>query len=220
MSNKIPFLKQIEQLQKEFSKKNPPVHLWNPPLSGDMDMRIATDGRWFHEGDPIQRQPLVNLFASILKKEADEYFLVTPVEKWRIQVDCAPFVVTSMQVIEVSKSKNQELTPTTFPEKNNQQHSIAFTTNTDETVIADSDHSLWVESSGVKANKLSNEEGDDSKQSEDVLPFVRVRDNLDALIHRNVYYELVELALSNEECSEEDVFVFSAGQRFSLLPVS
>ncbi|MDC0737614.1 DUF1285 domain-containing protein [Cognatishimia sp. SS12] len=77
----------------------PPVHLWNPPLSGDMDMRIARDGTWFHEGSPIQRPALVKLFSSILKKEGAEYCLVTPVEKWRITVEDAPFVA-----LDVSRS--------------------------------------------------------------------------------------------------------------------
>jgi hypothetical protein len=70
----------------------PPVHLWNPPFCGDLDMRIARDGTWFYLGTPIGRAPLVKLFSSILKREGDRYFLVTPVEKVGITVDDAPFV--------------------------------------------------------------------------------------------------------------------------------
>lgn len=70
----------------------PPVHLWNPPFCGRIDMRIARDGTWFYAGTPIGRAPLVRLFASILKREGDDYFLVTPVEKVQITVDDAPFV--------------------------------------------------------------------------------------------------------------------------------
>jgi hypothetical protein len=69
-----------------------PVHLWNPPFCGDLDMRIARDGTWFYLGTPIGRKPLVRLFASILKREEDRYYLVTPVEKVGITVDDAPFV--------------------------------------------------------------------------------------------------------------------------------
>ena len=69
----------------------PPVHLWNPPFCGDLDMRIARDGTWFYLGTPIGRKPLVKLFSSILKREGDRYFLVTPVEKVGITVDDAPF---------------------------------------------------------------------------------------------------------------------------------
>lgn len=72
--------------------KLPPVHLWNPPFCGDLDMRIARDGTWFYLGTPIGRFELVKLFSSILKLEEDKYFLVTPVEKVGITVDDAPFV--------------------------------------------------------------------------------------------------------------------------------
>ena len=69
----------------------PPVHLWNPPYCGDIDMRIATDGTWFYQKTPIGRMPLVKLFASVLKVEDGKHFLVTPVEKCGIAVDDAPF---------------------------------------------------------------------------------------------------------------------------------
>lgn len=75
------------------SKKGPPpVHLWNPPFCGDIDMRIARDGTWFHEGTPIGRAPMVKLFSSILKVEDGKYYLVTPVEKVGIRVDDAPLL--------------------------------------------------------------------------------------------------------------------------------
>ena len=73
-------------------KGPPPVHLWNPPFCGDLDMRIARDGTWFYLGTPIGRPALVRLFASILKREGERYYLVTPVEKVGITVDDAPFV--------------------------------------------------------------------------------------------------------------------------------
>jgi uncharacterized protein len=74
-----------------------PVHLWNPPLSGDIDIRIARDGRWFHEGGEIRRAGLVRVFSSILKREGEDYFLVTPVEKWRIVVEDVPFVAVDVE---------------------------------------------------------------------------------------------------------------------------
>jgi hypothetical protein len=73
-------------------KGPPPVHLWNPPFCGDLDIRIARDGTWFYLGTPIGRAPLVRLFSSILRREGDRFFLVTPVEKVGIRVDDAPFV--------------------------------------------------------------------------------------------------------------------------------
>ena len=77
----------------------PPVHLWNPPFCGDLDMRIARDGTWFYEGTPIGRPGLVKLFASILKREEGKYFLVTPVEKVGITVDDAPFVAVDFDAV-------------------------------------------------------------------------------------------------------------------------
>ncbi len=74
------------------TKGPPPVHLWNPPFCGDLDMRIARDGTWFYLGTPIGRFELVKLFSSILKLEDGKYFLVTPVEKVGLTVDDAPFV--------------------------------------------------------------------------------------------------------------------------------
>jgi hypothetical protein len=74
----------------------PPVHLWNPPFCGDLDMRIARDGTWFYMGTPIGRPALVRLFSTILKRENGKHFLVTPVEKVGIRVDDAPFLAVEM----------------------------------------------------------------------------------------------------------------------------
>ncbi|MFN0193326.1 MAG: DUF1285 domain-containing protein [Aestuariivirga sp.] len=77
----------------------PPVEKWNPPFCGDIDMRIAGDGTWFYMNSPIGRKPLMKLFASVLRHDADgKYYLVTPVEKCGIQVDDAPFVAIRMEV--------------------------------------------------------------------------------------------------------------------------
>ena len=76
----------------------PPVHLWNPPFCGDLDMEIRRDGSWWYLGTPIGRHALVRLFASILKREGGRYFLVTPVEKVGIRVQDAPFLATDFRV--------------------------------------------------------------------------------------------------------------------------
>ena len=78
------------------NKGPPPVHLWNPPYCGEMDMRIARDGTWFHEGTPIGRTRMVKLFSSILKREGDRFYLVTPVEKVGIRVEDAPFLAVDL----------------------------------------------------------------------------------------------------------------------------
>jgi hypothetical protein len=106
-------------------KGPPPVHLWNPPYCGDIDMRIAADGTWYYLKTPIGRPALVKLFASVLKKEADKYFLVTPVEKCGIAVEDAPFLAVEMRV---------EETPT--------GHILHFRTNVDDWVACGPDHAL------------------------------------------------------------------------------
>ena len=106
-------------------KGPPPVHLWNPPFCGDLDMRIARDGTWFYLGTPIGRRPLVKLFASVLKREGDAYFLVTPVEKVGIKVDDAPFVAVDFTV--AGEDAAQVLT---------------FTTNVDDTAEAGEGHPI------------------------------------------------------------------------------
>src|SRR5919205_3688970 len=84
--------------RKAGQKGPPPVHLWNPPFCGDLDMRIAADGTWFYMKTPIGRPALVKLFASVLKREGDKYFLVTPVEKCGIVVEDAPFLAVELEV--------------------------------------------------------------------------------------------------------------------------
>jgi hypothetical protein len=84
--------------KRETAKGTPPVHLWNPPNCGDIDIRIAADGTWHYLKTPIGRPALVKLFASVLKREGDKHFLVTPVEKCGIVVDDAPFLAVEMWV--------------------------------------------------------------------------------------------------------------------------
>src|SRR4030095_17142040 len=80
------------------NKGLPPVERWNPLYCGEIDMRIAADGTWFYQKTPIGRPALVKLFASVLKRDGDPHFLVTPVEKVGITVDDAPFLAVEMTV--------------------------------------------------------------------------------------------------------------------------
>lgn len=109
-------------------KGPPPVHLWNPPFCGDIDMRIARDGTWFHDGTPIGRPAMVRLFSGILKREGDKYFLVTPVEKVGIVVDDAPFL--AVDFIVTGQGDTQAL---------------HFRTLTDDEMTAGADHPIRVQ---------------------------------------------------------------------------
>mgnify|MGYP005817257941 CR=1 FL=1 len=106
----------------------PPVHLWNPPFCGDLDIRIAGDGSWYYMGTPIGRPALVRLFSTILKREGDKYFLVTPVEKVGIRVDDAPFMA-----VELRKSGDAR------------GPLLDFRTNVDDWVACDAEHRLRFE---------------------------------------------------------------------------
>ena len=107
----------------------PPVERWNPPFCGDIDMRIAADGTWFYQKTPIGRLPLVKLFASVLKKEGDKYFLVTPVEKVGLMVDDVPFLA-----VELALSRDDQ-----------QRQMLTFRTNVDDYVVAGPGHALRFE---------------------------------------------------------------------------
>ncbi|RMF69002.1 MAG: DUF1285 domain-containing protein, partial [Alphaproteobacteria bacterium] len=77
----------------------PPVDRWDPPYCGEIDIRIAADGTWYHEGRPIRRPELVKLFSRVLRRDEDGHtYLVTPVEKMRITVEDAPLHVAQMEV--------------------------------------------------------------------------------------------------------------------------
>ncbi|WP_370399304.1 DUF1285 domain-containing protein [Sulfitobacter sp. JB4-11] len=105
----------------------PPLEKWNPPFCGDLDMQIKRDGTWFYEGTPIGRHELVKLFSTILWREGDKYFLVTPVEKVGITVEDAPFVAVDFDV--VGSGQDQQL---------------RFVTNLDDKALASPDHPIRV----------------------------------------------------------------------------
>ena len=94
-------LEEIERgIVKQGNFEAPPLHLWEPDLSGDIDIRIDREGAWYHEGTRIERASLVRLFASILRREADgHYYLVTPAEKWRLQVELHPLIVVDVEAL-------------------------------------------------------------------------------------------------------------------------
>jgi hypothetical protein len=107
----------------------PPIHLWNPPFCGDIDMRIAKDGTWFYQKTPIGRPALVRLFSTVLKREGDKYFLVTPVEKVGIAVEDVPFLAVELNVADDARHGRV----------------LKFRTNVDDWVDAGPGHALRFE---------------------------------------------------------------------------
>lgn len=105
---------------------SPPLHLWHPALSGDIPIRIDKQGAWHHDGSKIARESLVRLFASILRREADgEYYLVTPAEKWRIEVEGHALLINDIDAQEVDGVPILEATLSTGKKiVINEQHSL------------------------------------------------------------------------------------------------
>ncbi len=104
---------------------SPPLHLWHPDLSGDIPIVIRRDGSWHHDGDPIVRESLRNLFASILRREDDgEYYLLTPVEKWRIEVEAHALLVTDVESVDGE---------------------LRLTLNTGRELVVDEEHPLFLD---------------------------------------------------------------------------
>jgi uncharacterized protein len=175
----------LNEIVKQIDGQNsPPVHLWNPEFCGDLDMRIARDGTWYYLGSPIGRKPLVKLFSSVIRKDDDDYFLVTPVEKIGITVDDAPFTAVEM-----------------FSDGEGKDQIISFRTQVDDYVIIDKEHRFRIEI---------------DPETTEPAPYITVRRNLEALIVRSVFYDLVELS-EQARIDDQDVFGFwSSGEFFEL----
>jgi hypothetical protein len=151
---------------------------------GDFGIRILRDGTWLYHGSPITRKPLVRLFATVLRREGDDYWLVTPVERGRVVVDDAPFTAVEMTIEGAGATQR-----------------VSFRTNLDDTVTADDAHPIRV--------TLDPASGEPS-------PYVEVRNGLQALIARPVYYELVERGETRTLAGEEIYGIWSAGTFFRL----
>tara|TARA_R110000787_G_scaffold9405_5_gene32881 strand:- start:840 stop:1457 length:618 start_codon:yes stop_codon:yes gene_type:complete len=157
----------------------------NQQFCGDIDMRIARDGTWFYHGSPIGRKQLVKLFSTVLRRDsAGDFWLETPVEKCRIQVEDAPYIAVEM-----------------WAEGTGVNQQLEFRTNVDDKLIAGPENPIRVE--------VDPGSGEPS-------PYVLVREGLEALIARAVYYDLVELAVEEERDGETLFGVWSGGAFFPL----
>ncbi len=178
----------ISKIDQMPDKGGAPVHLWNPDHCGELDMIIEENGSWIYNKTPIGRQKLVKLFSSVLKREGDQYFLVTPVEKIGIKVKDVPFIATSLDVN--GSGENQQL---------------YFTTNVGDTVIAGLDHPLTF--IGQQLNETIKP-----------YIHIRhdIADGLQARLSRPVYYQLANLAVEGEHDGKTCFGVWSEGVFFPL----
>ncbi len=167
-------------------KSMPPLEQWNPPYCGEMDLLIKSNGEWWHEGIRMTREPLVRLFATVLWREDNDYFLKTPVEKIKIRVEDAPLLV-----VDVEQVTDNGLTY------------IRCTTKTGDIVIADAEH-------GIEMRPFSHE------GNTEIRPYIRIRRNLDALIHRNAFYHLINWSTEQTLDSGHAMILQSGDSQFIL----
>jgi len=176
----------LQELESIKGMELPPLHLWDPPLSGDIDIKINRKGIWLHQGTAITRQRLVRLFSTILRREDDGcYYLVTPVEKWRMQVEDAPFRCILLE--NNGEGEDQVLT---------------LTTDVADKVVVDAEHPLRFEI---------------DVDTEQPSPYVLVRNGLEALLARSVYYQLIDLAVERSVDKEIWLGVWSSGVFLNML---
>jgi uncharacterized protein len=172
-------------------KGPPPVHLWNPPFCGDLDMRISADGTWHYLKTPIGRPALVKLFASVLKREGDKYFLVTPVEKVGITVDDAPFLAVELKVEEGTAGGEPP------------SRELQFRTNVDDWVTCGPGHPLRFEPEPATGG---------------LKPYLHVRRELWAKVSRPLFYDLVELGEERDVDGVRMFGVASGGEFYPMAP--
>lgn len=154
-----------------------------PRDCGEFGLRIGRDGAWYYLNSPIERRALVKLFASVLKREGDQYWLVTPAERGTVTVEDAPFITIALSVSGTGRHQ-----------------SLRFTTNLDEHVTADHAHPIRVEHA----------------KNGEPRPYILIRDGLEALITRAIYYDLSDIVEPNSDGGQERLGVWSAGTFFPL----
>ena len=176
--------KSLQSLADELDQGVRAVHDWHPSHVADIELRILRDGTWHYQGSPIHRPRLVKLFASVMRRDDNDYYLVTPIEKLRIQVDDAPFLA-----VEIDREGSGE------------SQRLLFRTNVDDVVEAGPQHPIRVVIDPL---------------TEEPSPYILVRDRLEALISRPVFYQMADLALMKTDASSNEFGVWSCGHFFAL----
>lgn len=139
MKNKTleSFINDISIFEEANTEKLPPVHKWKPEYSGKMDLIIDSQGDWKHDGAYFKRRSIVNLFSKLLLLEGNKYFLISPTEKWEIKVSVAPFVVVSVDRVEL-----------------NSVPAIKCTTLTEQVFLIGKSHPIWLDNINSNDNGI------------------------------------------------------------------
>ncbi|WP_442793130.1 MULTISPECIES: DUF1285 domain-containing protein [unclassified Psychrobacter] len=182
----------------------PPLEDWHPEQVVDMDLVIKANGEWWHEGGHMTRESLVNLFATVLWKEEQdgviEYFLKTPVQKLRIQVEDVPLLINDVGIITEGDMRWLE-----------------FTTTTGDVVRLDEKHPITLATYQPKDSRLQ----DNKHEETPVRPYMPIRNGLTALIGRNTFYHLTEIGELTQQEDETILTLQSGGQSYLLsMPAS
>ncbi|MBH0097393.1 DUF1285 domain-containing protein [Psychrobacter sp. NZS113] len=195
------------------SRAIPPLENWHPENVADMDLVIKANGEWWHEGGEMTRESLVSLFATILWKEENEglieYFLKTPVQKIRIQVEDAPLLINDVGIVnEDNKSW------------------LEFTTTTGDVVRLDDEHQITLKAYNAKDRNITDHTTSDVEVDADsyqgkisetqIRPYMPVRNGLTALIGRNTFYHLTEIGELKEQDGEVILTLQSGGNSYQL----
>lgn len=175
----------LTQLAKDH--KIPPLEKWHPDYCGEMDLLIKANGEWWHEGSPIRRQNMIDLFAKVLWKEDGHYYLKTPVEKIKIQVEDAPLLVTQVDQIELDG-----------------RFYLQFTTQTQDVIVADPQHPIFIRAYV------------DGNGNREERPYIKVRFGLEALIQRQAFYHLVNYGELFDESHATCLKLHSGTTQFTL----
>lgn len=184
----------------------PPLDNWHPQQVDDMDLVIKANGEWWHEGGQMTRESLVSLFATILWKEVNEgiteYFLKTPVQKLRIQVEDAPLLINDVGIV-----------------TENDISWLEFSTTTGDVVRLDESHPI--ELRPYQMNKSNDNQAKQSSTDPQVRPYMLVRNGLTALIGRNTFYHLTEIGNLTEQNGDTILTLRSGGHDYQLsMPAS
>ena len=180
--NLMSIAQYLKDVQAGHKRSIPPLEQWQPKHCGKMDLTVKANGEWWHEGQLIKRQALLDLFSKVLWKEDAKYYLKTPVEQIEIEVEDEPLLVNQVDVIEIDCKSFIQLT----------------TTNQD-IVIVDEEHPIFMRA-------YVSEVGE-----EELRPYVHVRFGLNALIQRAAFYHLIELGVLTENSDGEAVLELKSG---------
>lgn len=186
----------------------PPLENWHPQDIGEMDMVIKANGEWWHEGSKVTRESLVSLFATVLWAEKDEtgatqYYLKTPVQKLKITVEDAPLYINDVGIVTIDGKTWLE-----------------FTTNTGDVVRLDDEHPIELRHynacDATETTSSPSTTNDRLYDDSQIRPYMLVRNGLDALIGRNVFYHLIELGELAEQQGNTVLTLQSGGKSYPL----